>query len=263
MCGGNDQEYSGPKVEAICGNCGYTFSYPIPCGDLTCEERNKRRKRDIIERLTPIIETWIDPHFLTLTVKSRRLSREEIRTLRRNLGKLRHRSVWLSVFGGFYNIEVGTLDENGICNMHIHVLYDGIDMEQSYLSWVWYQITGDSFIVDIRRCWSVQGALHYLSKHFCKIGNFEGENSRNLINKSLKNTRLVQGFGKTIKNRACFVGDKSGHELIFLAPSRMPPPLPVVCPECHAIGSFYSAHDPLYYDILSAFDDLEYDRCPA
>lgn len=200
------------------------------------------RKNKMIERMTPEIEKMKEPHFLTLTVRSRRLSRENIRTLRRNFTKLRHRPVWISVFGGFYNIELGTLRKDGVCNMHIHVLYDGVDINQAYLSWLWYQVTGDSFIVDIRNCWNTQGALHYISKHFCKIGSFEGEESRTLINKSLKNTRMVQGFGK--------------HR-------RLPVRGPTICPECHAEGSFYTSHESLYYDIISSFETLEYDRGAA
>ena len=242
MCGENGQEYSGPTVEAICGNCGYTFSYPIPCGDRTCPVCNNRRKRDIINRMGPIVDAMKDPHFLTLTLKSRRLSIENIRKLRKYFTKLRHRDIWTGVFGGFYNIELGTLRENGLCNMHIHILYDGMDIYQPYLAYVWSRITGDSFIVDIRSCYNAQGAMHYIAKHFCKIGKFIGDASRDLINRVLKRTRLVQNFGK-------------------MAP--IPPKSPSVCPECHAEGSFYTCHDPLFYDIISAFSGSEYDREPA
>jgi hypothetical protein len=249
MCGGNgeyrtntDPNKKPRTVGLVCGNCGYQFEYPIDCGDRTCPECNKRRKRDIINRLKPIVETMKDPHFLTLTVRRRDLNRKNIKALRNSFTKLRHREIWISVFGGFYNIELGTLRDDGTCNMHIHALYDGMDLYYPYLSWVWSQVTGGSFIVDIQRCWNSQGALHYIAKHFCKIGKFEGEASRELINKTMKNTRLVQGFGNL---------------------KRLPPKELSECPECHAQGSFYSCHDPLYYDILSSFECSGYALQPA
>jgi len=179
-----------------------------------------------------------EPHFLTLTIRRLKITKKNVQALRHSFLKLRHRDVWLNVFGGFYNIEQGTVNPDGTANMHIHVLYDGMDIYQPYLSWCWSQVA-DGYIVYIERCESSQKSMFYLTKHFCKIGNCPQE-LKSKINQVLKKMKLVQGFGTK-----------------RLMKKEKKPKNPLVCPNCQAEDSFVSEHDPLFWDVLSAFNGRE------
>lgn len=229
-------------VTLICANCGFTFTFEIECGDRTCPQCNRKRKRRVLDSLYPVVKNMKDPHFLTLTLKRRLLRRENITRLRENFTKLRHRGIWAPVSGGFYNIELGSINDDDTCNMHMHVLYDGPDIAHSDIKKAWHDITGDSYIVYITKCWDRKGAMWYLSKHFCKLTAIYNDHQAFLINFCIRNTRMVQGFGslKHLNIR---------HEC--------------ECPECHAPNPFLSCYDPLFIDVECAFDGSEYDHLPA
>lgn len=228
----------------ICGNCGKIQRYPIQCGDRFCEPCRKNRKGKLINRLEPVVESMVEPHFLTLTIRRTKITKKNVQNLRHSFLKLRHRDVWLNAFGGFYNIELGTVNPDGTANLHIHVLYDGMDIYQPYLSWCWSQVA-DGYVVYIQRCESSRASMFYLTKHFCKIG-YCPDNIKSNINDVLKKMKLVQGFG--IKR-------------LMKTPKQ--PRKPIICPNCKAEDSFVSCYDPLFNDVLSAFDGSEYDHHPA
>jgi hypothetical protein len=144
------------------------------------------------------------PKFLTLTLKRRSLCRANIKFLRNCFTRLRHRNnpkkfIWRAT-AGVYQIEIGTLDDLGQANLHIHAAIDSPYMSQANLSKVWKEITGDSFIVDIRQALDARDIVWYMSKHMGKmptsrtLGKFLPW-QHDLINAVLKGTRLVQGFG--------------------------------------------------------------------
>ena len=228
-------------VTMICGNCGDEIQPELECGDRTCEHCFRKRKGRIINNLMGPVTEMSNPKFLTLTVVSRPLTLRNVRYLRKCFTKLRHRKLFDGVKGGFYNIELGNLNKNGVCNMHIHCIYDGPYIPQAEISCQWNQITGDSYIVFIENCYDAQGAMRYITKHFCKLGNFYPE-QKDLINSYLKRTRMIQGFGS----------------IRIAKPEKI-----TICKNCGAENSFYSHFDPLFYDVVSAFDGLEYTQPPA
>lgn len=196
----------------------------LDCGDRTCPRCQENRRRRIYSRFSKIIKRMNDPRFLTLTLERCFLSRKSVRRLRRAFTKLRHRKLWTAT-GGVYQIEVGTIDMFGFCNLHLHTIFDGSFIPKKVLEDAWYQITGNSWVIDIKRCFSARGALQYLTKHMLKrIGDPE---HADLINLALHNARLVQGYGT-----------------LFLASLGLRAP---VCPECGGICSTFGAYD-FYYD---------------
>jgi len=225
--------HRGPQV--ACANCGHVFRYQIQCKDRFCEPCSKNRKARIIDAIEPTIKIMKEPHFLTLTVRRCKVTKPNIKALRHSFTLLRRRDIWLNVFKGFYNIELGTIDDKMTCNMHIHVVYDGFDIYQPWLSWVWSQVA-DGYVVHIERCESSQKIMHYITKHFCKVPytSITGPQKENL-NEVLKGIRLIQGFGQSRFIRK--------------------PKREAKCPNCGAEkGYLVNEYDPLFYDVLGMID---------
>jgi hypothetical protein len=72
------------------------------------------------------------------------------------------RQLWVRlgprVRGGFYAIE--PIHKGRGWHVHIHAILDADYLPQAELSRLWHEITGDAYIVDIRRVFSPQGALN-------------------------------------------------------------------------------------------------------
>lgn len=161
-----------------------------------------------MRRFVPLVNRMENPKFLTLTLKRRALCRSNVRFLRQCFTKLRHRKVWKAT-AGVYQIEIGTVDDLGQANLHIHSAIDSPYMFQAELSEAWLDITGDSFIVDIRQAKDARDIVWYMSKHMGKMPDISDSFAadgvthldipstwkHDLINAVLKGTRLVQGFG--------------------------------------------------------------------
>lgn len=166
----------------------------------------------------------ISPKFLNLTIKSKPLSRQLLKDLRRFFTKLCHRKIWKAkVKGGFYVIELGSLKDTGLWNIHIHAVMDADYIDQAWISKTWLEITGDSMVVDIRAVRSYFYATWYLSKYVAKPITKDGDvpiAERDRVNAALKGTRLIQRFGNCIKFR--------------------PEPKKTVCRKCGAINSYIS-----------------------
>ena len=217
-------------INVKCGGCGHDFIFELDCGDRTCGHCQNRRKKRVYRRYQSIVVGMDQPKFLTLTVRRRVLNSRSIQSLRGFFTKLRHRKAWRAR-GGLYQIEVGSIDDLNMCNMHIHAIIDSPVMSQKDLSDAWRDITHGSYIVDIRMAFGARGCLKYLTKHMGKrIGD---SRHKDLINSALKGTRLVQGFGYVNREGFCMSS--------------------AVCPKCGAIGTLVSKFDNLYVDVLDAF----------
>jgi hypothetical protein len=154
-----------------------------------------------MRRFVPLVKKMAEPKFLTLTLKRRALCRSNVRFLRQCFTKLRHRKVWKAT-GGVYQIEIGTVDDLGQANLHIHAAIDSPYMNILEICDAWHDITGDSFIVDIRQAKDARDIVWYMSKHLGKMPKevpgdawLKTSWQHDLINRVLKGTRLVQGFG--------------------------------------------------------------------
>lgn len=193
----------------ICRECGHTHTIPIECGDRTCEFCQRRRRARICKRFEPIVAIMPHPYFITLTTKRKALTRHGVRKLRKDFQKLRDRKLWEGD-KGVYQIETGTITDLNMCNLHIHSIVNWIgptkilDIFHSLPSKLkrnhpiakkWFEITGDSYIIDIKRCFSARQAIKgYLTKHMAKrVGT---KLHMNVINAVFHNTRLIQGYGK-------------------------------------------------------------------
>lgn len=193
----------------ICRDCGHTKIIPIECGDRTCETCQPRRRARICKRFEDVVNIMPHPYFITLTTKRKSLTRVGVKKLRKDFQKLRDRKIWKGD-KGVYQIETGTITDLNMCNLHIHTivnwigptkLLDNFNILPSMFKRLhpiaknWFEITGDSFIIDIKKCFSARQAIKdYLTKHMAKrVGT---KLHANIINAVFHDMKLIQGYGK-------------------------------------------------------------------
>lgn len=80
--------------------------------------------------------------------------------------KLRRRVLWSKTqTGGVFFIEIKRRRGGDGWHTHLHVLTEGKWIEKRDLSRMWLEITGDSFIVDVKFCESGEDAARYVAKY--------------------------------------------------------------------------------------------------
>ena len=80
-------------------------------------------------------------------------------------------------------------------SIHTHILVYGPYYLQSYLSKRWHQITGDSFIVDIRAITDCVKASYYLTKYLSKSPRYNNLESYARYLQALKGVRRLHRYG--------------------------------------------------------------------
>lgn len=108
--------------------------------------------------------------FLTLTLKANEKPlREQLDRLYTCWGKLRnHRSIGEKMSGGLAFLEIKRGKNSGLWHPHLHVLVEGQYLPSEQIKQHWLEITGDSFIVHIRKIRSVAEAAGYVAKYATK-----------------------------------------------------------------------------------------------
>ena len=139
------------------------------CRHRWCEACAGDRRRIIVRNLQSKLPTD-DLRLLTLTLKSApgdlrpQLDRlyDSFRTFRR------HRDIRDRMTGGIYFLEL-TYNERTACwHPHLHVLFGGFYLPHALAKQTWLDLTGDSFIVDVRRLRDRRGAASYVAKYASK-----------------------------------------------------------------------------------------------
>lgn len=108
--------------------------------------------------------------FVTLTVRhSPEPLRGQMESLYAAFRRLRQRVWWReNVTGGAAFLEVTLSAGDGCWHPHLHVLVEGRWLERSRLSAEWRAVTGDSFVVDVRRPRSLDQTVSYVTKYVTK-----------------------------------------------------------------------------------------------
>lgn len=180
-----------PTVTIFCSYCGEVRVVTLRCGRRSCSCRTKLYFR-LLRGYLELARSMREPKLLTLTmVTQAELTREGVRKIRLAFQRLLHREYFRSrIRGGLYAIEVSY---SGRWNVHLHALIDSLYIDQAELSRAWFDITGDSYIVDIRQAWSPRAGLKYVLKYMLKSPSLNGQEAT--YDYVLKKTRLVQTFG--------------------------------------------------------------------
>jgi hypothetical protein len=137
--------------------------------------------------------------FYTLTLKHNEASaRDQVKRLMHCFALLRRAKSWkAAVTGGvaFLELKVG---KGGGWHPHLHILAEGTWFAQKDLSALWYGITGDSFIVDVRAAGDRGNVVAYVAGYATKpfdpsVFNQEGKLIEAM--QALKGTRMANTFG--------------------------------------------------------------------
>lgn len=151
------------------GNHGDIKIVPDYCHDRFCEPCGRQRQAVIRLNLT---DKLLDhPHrFLTLTLRSGPESLTELLDrLLRCFKRLRATTFWKEkVYGGAAFIELTINTDTGAWHPHLHVILDGKWLDHALLRPLWRQITGDSYVIDIRLIRNREKTIHYITKHSTK-----------------------------------------------------------------------------------------------
>lgn len=180
-------------ITLYCANCGDKRVVPLRCGRRSCPSCRRSSYHRHLRGYRDLAREMRDPKLLTLTKVTREtLTVDVIRDLRGAFRRLLHRRYFRErVRGGLYVIEAKVNSKGW--NVHLHALIDSAYLEQAIVSTAWRELTGDSFIVDIRRVHSVRGGLGYILKYLLKPPALGGQEA--LYDAALKGTRLAQTFG--------------------------------------------------------------------
>lgn len=112
---------------------------------------------------------------------------------------LRRRAFWKRrVTGGVAFLECKWVTKTCHWHPHFHILMEGRFIPYDRLKALWYEITGDSFIIDIRLVRTSAEAARYVTKYASKPFNKSYVNQSNLLDEAicaLKGRKLVVTFG--------------------------------------------------------------------
>ena len=138
---------------------------PISCHDvLFCQGCARREAKSTLKRYWPRI-LWLVRHdpreprvsgkLLTLTLKNVEATMPDLsaglRKITKSWTRLRHRKFMATIRGGLKRVELTYNAKADTFHLHLHVLIRAPYLPQQRISRAWREITGDSYIVDIRK----------------------------------------------------------------------------------------------------------------
>ncbi len=139
------------------------------CHDRFCTPCANARSARIRERLGELLPDQT-LRFLTLTLGGPDLPlSDQLDRLLTSFQRLRRRKLWRErVEGGIAFLEVKRSSRSDRWHPHLHVLLIGNYFPLGDLKALWLDVTGDSYVVDIRIVKSRQAAISYVAKYATK-----------------------------------------------------------------------------------------------
>lgn len=136
------------------------------CKDRFCDPCSQERARHIANCVGEFAKNRT-VRLITLTLRqSKRTLRADVDRLYAAFVKLRRRATWKQTQnGGMYFVEIKRRRGDDGWHTHLHILTEGTWLSKSWLSHAWNDLTGDSYIVDIRLCESGERAAEYVAKY--------------------------------------------------------------------------------------------------
>jgi hypothetical protein len=157
-------------ITIFCTDCGYSHEVRLHCGDRLCEECKEQNYYRLLNKYLPVVKNARFLSQLTLTIKHfAELDSDRIKFLLSCFRAFRnHPEIVNKLNGGLAVIECKHVSDQKGWNMHMHVLLDSVFLDQKRISSIWSEITGGSFIVDIRREEQSTHAVYHLLKYLQK-----------------------------------------------------------------------------------------------
>lgn len=167
------------------------------CKDRLCEACGRSRGRRLQDGIVRALG-GTRAVLVTLTLRANETPLiDQIKRLRRCFASLIRSPLWkASVQGGVavMEIKVGTSQR---WHVHLHVVCVSDWIDQRELSGRWHAITGDSYVVDVRRMPSVS-AGRYVAKYVSKPADrtvLEDDERLDEFAMSIRGSRMFQTFG--------------------------------------------------------------------
>jgi len=148
------------------------LTFPSLCRQRICPFCSFFKAVKLKRKLAATIARLHQPKLLTLTLKQSDAPIDfQARRIRKCFDKLRHRKFFSDACrSGFYVLEYTFNPQARTWHVHLHCVLDAKFILQKTVVEAWRKITGDSFIVDIRRCLPEHAG--YLAKYVAKNGTF-------------------------------------------------------------------------------------------
>jgi len=182
-----------PSRYKLCSNhCGDRLC--LPCGRIRAHLLQSALEKKLASLARP-------PLFITLTLAGQPNEplRDKIDRLYTGFSDLRRLKFWRDhVVGGGAFLEIKWSDKAQRWHPHLHILADASFMKQADLSDKWRAVTGDSYIVDVRRSKSNSEVAHYVVKYCTKPINASFAGTPALLDEAIlamKGRRLFLTFG--------------------------------------------------------------------
>jgi hypothetical protein len=152
-------------------------------------------------RTLDLVRAMDSRRFLTLTLRSTNAPlADQLDRLIDCFRRLRRLNLWKThVAGGVWAIEVTWSAERGQWHPHLHAIIDGTYLPWAALRDAWSAITGDSSIVDIRRCDDARDAARYISSYIGKLADVASLPEARVVEyaAALHRRRLSGTFGRS------------------------------------------------------------------
>ena len=183
------------------------------CRDRLCPLCARRRGWTATAKVAAIVRTFNAPRLVTLTLKSNadHLSACVTR-LFKSFAELREFEEWDSrVKGGVWALEITRNTTTGLWHAHLHIITDGQYLPQPMLKKLWREITGDSYIVDVRAVHDRAEAARYVAGYIAKPAHAADWPMQSIAEYAvaLHGKRLMQPFGSA---RKAIIDEDDGDE---------------------------------------------------
>lgn len=239
-------------LEMTCGCCSQIFKIPIGCGDALCTACGKLRQMRYSPMMMEAIKaTWARGNIaamVTVPLKNSFDLVERLDKLIWTMRQVRHRRSnrarravakrpeWCAVMpeyygvwgdhvrAGAYSIEVTFNPESGY-HVHAHILVEMTSyLDQAALSEELHDVSGDSYIVDIRQIKNGGQAHKEISKYPFKPADekYLSDSQRSEVRNALRGRRLFTFFGSMY-----------GEHTLSREPGE--------CPGCGEVGTLFAS----------------------
>lgn len=171
------------------------------CRHRMCPTCSRLRSIESARRVASLVSSMNSPRFVTLTLKATDAPlSDQIDRLLSCFRQLRRLVTWTGcVVGGVATIECTWNRATGTWHPHVHAIVDGRYLPQPALKAAWLKVTGDSFIVDVRKVNDARQAARYIAAYACKhgqVGSWPPDRIREYA-AAMHGRRMVQTFGKS------------------------------------------------------------------
>lgn len=139
------------------------------CRHRWCEACSRDKQRIVVGNLRTVLQDQT-VRLLTLTLAARDepLS-DQLKRITESFRLFRHRrQIARCMTGGIYFLEITYNDQTERWHPHLHVVFAGSYLPHALAKTAWLDITGDSYIIDLRPLNGANGAASYVAKYATK-----------------------------------------------------------------------------------------------